>query len=70
MTDDRIYDRLDETCRIIHEIKTDVALMKKDIRYIKDGHTQKKIDIRDRQKWYLGIVSFVFFGYIAIKELM
>ena len=44
--------------------------MKNDIKYIKNSQTDKKSDIKDRNKLYLGIVSFVFFGYIAVKELM
>ena len=66
----RIFDRIDETCGSVAEIKVDVAVMKNDIKYIKKSQTDKKSDTRDRNKWYLGIVSFVLFGYIAIKEIM
>ena len=64
-----IFTRIDETCGSIAEIKVDVAVMKNDIKYIKKGQADRKSDKRDNQKWYLGIVSFVFFAYIAIKEI-
>ena len=74
MTDDniiqRIFDRIDETCGSVAAIKVDVAVMKNDIKYIKKTQTDRKSDTRDRNKLYLGIVSFVLFGYIAIKEIM
>ena len=66
----RIFDRIDETCGSVAQIKTDVAVMKNDIKYIKKTQTDRKSDIKDRNKLYLGIVSFVLFGYIAIKEIM
>lgn len=31
---------------------------------------ENKKDKKDRRNWYLGIVTFVFGAYIAIKELM
>ena len=64
-----IFTRIDETCGSVAEIKTDVAVIKNDIKYIKKGQADRKSDKRDNQKWYLGIVSFVFFAYIAIKEI-
>ena len=64
-----IFTRIDETCGSVAEIKTDVAVIKNDIKYIKKGQVDRKSDKRDNQKWYLGIVSFVFFAYIAIKEI-
>ena len=66
----RIFDRIDETCGSVAQIKTDVAVMKNDIKYIKKTQTDRKSDIKDRNKLYLGIVSFVLFGYIAIKEII
>ena len=66
----RIFDRIDETCGSVADIKVDVAVMKNDIKYIKKTQTDRKSDTRDRNKLYLGIVSFVLFGYIAIKEIM
>ncbi|MCH8847329.1 MAG: hypothetical protein IIC11_11460 [Proteobacteria bacterium] len=74
MSDDEtirnIFTRIiDETCGSVAEIKTDVAVIKNDIKYIKKGQADRKSDKRDNQKWYLGIVSFVFFAYIAIKEI-
>ena len=66
----RIFDRIDETCGSVAAIKVDVAVMKNDIKYIKKTQTDRKSDTRDRNKLYLGIVSFVLFGYIAIKEIM
>ena len=64
-----IFTRIDETCGSVAKIKTDVAVIKNDIKYIKKGQADRKSDKRDNQKWYLGIVSFVFFAYIAIKEI-
>lgn len=37
---------------------------------IHNENEKKIIGKRDRQKWYFGLVSFVFFAYIAIKEIM
>ena len=68
MTDDRIYERLDETCKIIHEMKTDVALIQKDIKYIKKAQEDKRQDKIQKRDYLTGLVSFVFFGYIALKE--
>ena len=32
--------------------------------------TNQKADKKDRRNWYLAIITLVFGGYIAIKELM
>jgi len=72
LTDDlsNIYDRINETCGSVAEIKTDVAVIKNDIKHIKKRNEDRRIDKKDKQNWYFGIVSFVFFAYIAIKEIM
>ncbi len=49
---------------------TDVALIKKDINYIKDAQKERKTDRIQKRDYITGLVSLVFFGYIAIKEIM
>ena len=67
---DKIDERLDETCGSIAEIKTDVAVLKTNFETHVVVKKEEKQDKKDKKAWYFGIVSFVFFAYIAIKEFM
>ena len=70
MTDDRIYERLDDTCKKIHEIMTDVALIKKDINYMRAESKQKKTEKIQKRDYITGLGFFIFFAYIAVKDIV
>ena len=67
---DKIDERLDETCGSIADIKTDMAVLKTKFGGHIEEKEEEKQDKKDKKAWYFGIVSFVFFAYIAIKEFM
>ncbi len=70
MTEDRVYQRLDDTCKKIHEIMTDVALIKKDINYMRAEQKQKKTDRIQKRDYITGLGFFIFFAYIAIGDII
>ena len=74
MIDDIFATRVFEKFDIIDNTVKDLCKRMTVMETIHDVNEKKIIehrtDKKDRQKWYFGVVSFVFFGYIAVKELL
>ena len=66
---DRFEEKLDNTCDNVSEIKTDVEVLKTNFKNHIESKQEQKSDKRDKRDWIFGIASFVFFAYIAIKEI-
>jgi len=66
---DRFEKKLDNTCSNVAGIKTDVEVLKTNFNNHMKNKQEDKSNKRDRRDWLFGIVSFVFFAYIAINVI-
>ena len=66
----RVFEKFDIIDRTVRDLCNRITVMET----IHDENEKKiignRISTKDRRNWYFGIVSFVFFSYIAIKEIM
>ena len=74
MIDDIFATRVFEKFDIIDNKISDICERMTVIETIHNENEKKiishKTDTKDKRSWYFGIVSFVFFSYIAVKEIL
>ena len=65
----RVFEKFDTNDKTMKDLCDRMTVMETIHTENEKKITEHKLAKRDNQKWYLGIVSFVFFAYIAIKEI-